>query len=693
MSHSTLSDAATAQSHPGIDAWPPTAALHFKLALISAVLRLIDRLHQEQALSEFPFLLSYIEEAQTIGDIGDTPGTLAAQWQSRLSQWEEDAPRSLPLRSLMAETGIDAEAVSLLMTIGFIEEDPRFGAVFEWAQPGSPGQQRPTLGLLTAWWRSQDDCSDVRALLRRLRQLGLIAVVNPEAPRIQWAFEANSLLWDVLRGEPWASNLPWVQFHPLHDLPLISSLVLPAGLLAKAEAIPLLLREKEARAVVVRGPLHNGRKTLLRAIARSAGLGVLEVRAAVKTDKHDDERWALLGTLAATLQAMPVFTFDLDPGETARLPELPCYCGPLGIVVSKTGTIDGSLNDSAVLLEMPLPSPEARREIWCSALRLENAAAPEWTGRFRLTSGGICRSANLARAQAALEGRSAVQECDVRLANRALRQPLESQAVRLEPCGGWAHMVAAQDTLAELGTLEHRCRYREELPAALGSALAAGVNHGVRALFSGPSGTGKTLAARVLAAELQLDIYRLDLSAVVNKYIGETEKNLNQILSRAEELDVILLLDEGDALLTNRTAVQSSNDRYANLETNFLLQRVESFEGILLITTNALDRIDTAFQRRMDVIVDFRLPEPDERWRLWRLHLPPEHTVSDTWLQEVAYRCNLSGGQIRNAALHASLLALDRGTGVSTSHVEQAIQREYQKMGAVCPLRRNGGGR
>ena len=141
----------------------------------------------------------------------------------------------------------------------------------------------------------------------------------------------------------------------------------------------------------------------------------------------------------------------------------------------------------------------------------------------------------------------------------------------------------------------------------------------------------ETLAARVLATELELDLYRLDLSAIVNKYIGETEKNLNQVLSRAEELNIILLLDEGDSLLTNRTAVQSSNDRYANLETNFLLQRIESFEGILLITTNALHRIDSAFQRRMDVLVEFRMPEPEERRQIWRMHLPDDHEVSEQW--------------------------------------------------------------
>ena len=126
----------------------------------------------------------------------------------------------------------------------------------------------------------------------------------------------------------------------------------------------------------------------------------------------------------------------------------------------------------------------------------------------------------------------------------------------------------------------------------------------MRALFSGASGTGKTLAARILAAELGMDLYRVDLASVINKYIGETEKNLHRVLARAEELDIILLLDEGDALLGQRTDVKSSNDRYANLETNYLLQRLESYQGIVLVTTNAAQNIDSAFQRRMDVVVN-----------------------------------------------------------------------------------------
>src|SRR6185295_19152064 len=244
------------------------------------------------------------------------------------------------------------------------------------------------------------------------------------------------------------------------------------------------------------------------------------------------------------------------------------------------------------------------------------------------------------------------------------RQTLDALAIRLSASGDWSQLAVGGETRRELESLVSRCRHRERLQSQ--------ADAGVRALFSGPSGTGKTLAARLLASTLQMDVYRLDLSSIVNKYIGETEKNLNQIFSRADELDVILLLDEGDALLTQRTGVQTSNDRYANLETNFLLQRLESFEGILIVTTNAGERIDSAFQRRMDVVIDFRAPEAAELRRIWQLHLPAEHNVPQQLLSEVSRRCSLSGGQIRNAVLHASLLALTNGGRITPAYLEAA---------------------
>jgi SpoVK/Ycf46/Vps4 family AAA+-type ATPase len=206
-------------------------------------------------------------------------------------------------------------------------------------------------------------------------------------------------------------------------------------------------------------------------------------------------------------------------------------------------------------------------------------------------------------------------------------------------------------------------------------------------LFTGVSGSGKTLAARALAAELGMDLYRVDLAAVINKYIGETEKNLHRVLSRAEALDVVLLLDEGDALLGNRTEVRSANDRYANLETDYLLQRLETYQGIVVVTTNLGENIDSAFQRRMDVVVPFFAPQAEERFRILELHLPEDHEVGFELLERFAVGCALTGGQLRNAALHASLLAFEDGGGpVVGGHLEEALRNEYRKAGAAYPL-------
>ena len=273
-------------------------------------------------------------------------------------------------------------------------------------------------------------------------------------------------------------------------------------------------------------------------------------------------------------------------------------------------------------------------------------------------------------------------------AGRTVRAELFGTVAELVPAAGeWADLAVNPETREELLLLEHRCRCREQLPGILPAALDGGSGPGVRALFSGPSGTGKTLLARLLAAALHKDLYRLDLSAVVNKYLGETEKNLSRVLGRAEELDVILLIDEGDSLLTKRTDIHNSNDRYANLETNYLLQRLESFEGIVVITTNAEGHIDDAFQRRFDVMINFPAPGPAERWAIWRLHLPAVHTVEEAFLREVAARCSLTGGQVRAAVLHASLLALGDGGLITTHHVGMAVRREYRKSGVICPLR------
>jgi SpoVK/Ycf46/Vps4 family AAA+-type ATPase len=392
------------------------------------------------------------------------------------------------------------------------------------------------------------------------------------------------------------------------------------------------------------------------------------------------------------LFAAPVVELDLPPGETAVVPRPRAWCGPLVAVLGTTGGIDRSEHARAVSIDLPLLDAALRAERW--RLVLGDALAEDVdtiATACRLQGAHIDRVAPAARATAAIEGAQTLRLEHVQAAAGELqRQLLDTLAVKLDVAGSWGDVVVGDFTAAKLAELEARCRHRDRLGSSLGEAYGAGTGTGVRALFTGASGTGKTLAARVLAAQLGLDVYRVDLAAIVNKYVGETEKNLHRVLSTAEELDVVLLIDEGDSLLGRRTEVRSSNDRFANLETNYLLQLLEHHRGIVVATTNAADHIDPAFQRRMDVVVTFQPPTPRERAEIWRLHLPADHLVPDEHLVDVATRCAMTGGQIRNAVIHAVLLALEEDRPVSVRHVDRAVASEYQKAGAASPFDPSG---
>lgn len=670
-----------------------TPARHFNLYIYAVVLHLLRHAAEsneswEGVFKQDPFLVGYFQEMTANGVEGMLLDDAAEFWRQRVTGPEADA--HLPLCALGAAYGLDYDTLLMLLCVGLVEEDARFGAMFERMQVGT-GHHRPTVGLLNELW--QDSVGDVQRPLRVLRECGLVEVVNPEAPRAEWALRVPALLWDVLRGEFPETLAPWARYRRPESLTALEELVVRDEARSSLSTVAALLASGEIRTLVVRGPRQNGRRTMLGAVARLLGRGVVEVAGLAGPS---DERWRLLGPLATLLGALPLVALDPAPGETVEVPHFNGEHTMLGLTVGRHGGLSGPGVERSLTLNAEMPDESARVLLWERGFggRAYGDAA-ELCERLRLTSGNILRAARLAATRASLEGRERVVREDVRQAGRALnRQALDTLATRVEVEGDWSQLAANPETLRELRALESRCRHRERLRESVGEAFGRQLSCGVRALFGGPSGTGKTLAARLLAATLGLDLYRLDLSSVVNKYIGETEKGLNQLFARAEELDVILLLDEGDALLTQRTSVQSSNDRYANLETNYLLQRLESYEGILVVTTNAAERIDSAFQRRMDVVVDFRPPEPAERRLIWQLHLPAVHAVERPALEEVAQRCALTGGQIRNAVLHASLLALDDGEVVTASHLDAAVRREYRKAGAVCPLRSsapNGG--
>jgi hypothetical protein len=638
----------------------------------------------EALLEQFPFVSGYLDEAEALGvELGGTEAVF--DWETEITIWQATAPSHLPLQALAESFGLDFVATSLFVAVGLLDEDDRFGALFEVAQ-GTPGQQRPTLSLLNAWWRNSDEAEDVRPRLRRLRELGLIEVVNPDAPRSSWALQVPALLWDALRGELSEVPAPFLRYLNREAISRAPEPVLAEPLRAKLERLPALIRAGGLDAAILRGPQRNGRRTIARWLARSLERSMLEIELSGKPEL-DRERLRVAAPLSVVLGALSVLVADIGPGETLTLPSTSARSSTSIVVLGSSGGVGGPGCERAINLPIEIPSAPTRARLLAQRLGASGDFA-DLAERFRMTSGNLQRAAALAEAQAVLDSRTRIELDDFRRAARALgRQALDTLATHVESEADWSHFAAGADTTRELELLENRCKHRERLGQLTGDALALNLNPGVRALFQGPSGTGKTLAAKLLAGSLRKDLYRVDLSAVVNKYIGETEKNLARIFAVAEELDVIILLDEGDALLTRRTAVGSANDRYANLETNYLLQRIESFEGIVLITTNAAESIDGAFQRRMDVVVDFRPPEAAERWALWQMHLPSEHQIDAAFLREVAARCQLTGGQIRNAVLHASLLSLGEEAALSAHQLEKAIQREYRKSGAVCPLR------
>lgn len=634
-------------------------------------------------LREYPFLGGYLDEVapHVLADAAadDAPGWL----RDRRVEWEEAVATWLPLRGMRAALGLGEAHVLAVVVAGLVEEDARFGRVFA-ALQGATGTRRPTVAVVGDVVRSTAllHTGDAWDLCRPLIEAGLLEVVDREVPRADWRLRVPTGLWSVIRGDIARVPAHGVVHTPVESLEPLSSMVLAPGERDRLAALHVLLESGSVTAVVVRGMPGADRMGIMGALARALGRGLLECTVPAGTT-------SVTGALATLLHALPVLVLELGPGEVHELTDWPGYTGPVGVLLGHDGGLSGKPAQSAVTLVLEPEPPSVRAQHWRRALPDLPAERCAMLARA-FTSGGlhIRHMARRASAYRSLNGGGEVSEADVRQAARSInRQQLDSLATALPDGGGWDRLVLHPSTTAELRRLQQRCRHRERLSELLADDMPGGLNRGVRGLFQGPSGTGKTLAARVVASELGLDLYRVDLASVVNKYIGETEKNLSRILSRAEDLDVVLLLDEGDSLMGKRTEVRSANDRWANLETNYLLQRLETYTGVVIVTTNAPGSIDAAFQRRMDVVVSFHLPEPDERWHLWQLHLPLGHSVPAATLADAAVRFALTGGQIRNAAVHATLLA-DDGDGLpGAGELMAAVEAEYRKAGASFPRR------
>jgi hypothetical protein len=657
-----------------LDRFERSPGNHLRLALLGTVLRIVDVAADPQALlQDQPFLL---EPLGALPELAGEALPASAEWREALRAWRRGHDH-LPLARLES-AGVPGLDLEILLTLGFAEEDSRLAALFE------TDSKRLTLGALDALWRGAEDESKgetVRASLARLCDLGLAVLLDREKVRLDWEYAVAAPLWDALCGiarPPSGMSLTLPEALPEPDGFVAPRLGFP-GL----ESLAAMVGGPAQPILCLRGPARNGRHRLAGCLLRMLGRPMLTIEEDLV---GDGSSWRLAGALAVVTAAGLAVEVRPAAGEDRLLPALPLPGVPLIVIAGPNGGIRSADRRPLVTVGVPMPECAARAELWRrTGLDAGESGIEKLAAEFRLTSGTIVRAAEAAAAQAKLADRDGIGRADIQAAIRTLHDArLESVAKRIEAGDDPAFIVLDGLARDELAALAARCRHRESLAGGGGPGASGAA--GVRGLFAGPSGTGKTMAAHWLAHGLGKDLFRIDLAASVSKYIGETEKNLDRAFAAAEELDCILLLDEGDALMTRRTDVGSANDRYANLETNFLLQRIESYEGILLVTSNAPDRIDEAFARRMDVVVQFRLPDDALRYEILDRHLG-RHSASDMLIQEIACRCALSGGQLRNLALHARLLALDSGEPLGDGHVRAALLREYRKIDSHCPLK------
>jgi SpoVK/Ycf46/Vps4 family AAA+-type ATPase len=342
----------------------------------------------------------------------------------------------------------------------------------------------------------------------------------------------------------------------------------------------------------------------------------------------------------------------------------------------------------AARVQLPVLSAADRVDLWRIHLNghVSSTEVGELAARYRLAEDeSIQAVASAAASRSALRGSDEVDPEDVRAAARAIAAPpLEGLAQQIEPRYGWADIVLSADASAQLHELCARVRHQALVLGTWGYGEKHARRAGLTALFVGPPGTGKTMAAEIIAGELGLELYRIDLSAVVSKYIGETEKNIERIFRAADQGDAVLLFDEADALFGKRSEVRDAHDRYANVETAYLLQRLETYQGLAVLTTNLRANIDEAFLRRLDCVLEFPIPEQAERLSIWRRALPqPAPVDPEADLEFLARKFKLAGGHIRNIALTAAFLAAEDGAPIGMGHLARATRREYQKLGKL----------
>jgi hypothetical protein len=577
-------------------------------------------------------------------------------------------PGQPALDALTEAFGLSHFERDIVLLCAGIELDSSFASVCAAAQ-GDPRRAYPTFGLALA------TLPDAHW-----------SALGPDGPLRRWRL-VETVSADALTANPLRINeqtLHYLAGAPSLDEQLrglVEPLVPPASLppsraeLARRICALWSLDGGPPRAVQLCGGDRAGRSALAASACAELGLRAFALRAAdVPAAPSEREALARIWEREAALGGAALLIECDDADEPDRIRHAVALQdhvhGPC--LLSARDPVARGVHPIASVALAPLPERE-RLEVWRSALGpLASAHEEPLEGivrQFELDAHGIEAAIAEVRLGATLWAACRTQA----------RPRLDDLAQRIEPAASWNDLVLPAPQRQTLREVAIHVRQRTTVYDAWGFASKGSRGLGISALFTGGSGTGKTMAAEVLANELALDLYRIDLSSVVSKYIGETEKNLRRVFDAAEQGGAILLFDEADALFGKRSEVKDSHDRYANIEVSYLLQRMECYRGLAILTTNQKSALDSAFLRRLRFVIQFPFPDPPQRAEIWRRIFPAEAPTEDLEPERLA-QLNVAGGNIRSIALNAAFLAADAAEPVRMEHVLRAARAEYAKL-------------
>lgn len=666
----------------------------------------IDRVLEKQTLpkenpKEEKKLLQYIEKIKT-----EIPKRIAKSSQSGIF---------LPLHRIAAMFGLSPFETETLLICSAPELDAKYEKMFAYLQDDVT-KRLPTVNLvLDLLCDTPTQRHDARVVFNRLsplmkNHLLCFADDEPHIPLLSRSLKTDTGIVDFLlelntlhpRLSPFTQILP-----PLPDW---SEVIMEEETKKQFQRLQEHHFEQSATRPLVLyfyGPNGGGKRMAAQAFCGQAKIPLLRVDVHELLQQGDNIRDLVEILFREPLlhpSAVYLHRFDhlASPPSPEKEEQFDYIRGIIIKTIESTGIITflsgekpwnpvGEFrNVTFMRREFPVPGFQQRKLLWRANLKEPGQLdIDELANKFRFTGGQIRDALEAAHNNALVHGNGGqltISMNDLYEGCRAQsNRKLAELAQKIIPRYTWDDIVLPTDKLSQLKEIYNHVKFRHTVYYEWGFDKKFSLGKGVNVLFSGASGTGKTMASEIIANQLSMELYKIDLSSVVSKYIGETEKNLDKIFREAETANAILLFDEADALFGKRSEVKDAHDRYANIETNFLLQKMEEHEGIVILTTNFKKNIDEAFTRRFRFTVEFPFPDTQYRLRIWQQIFPQRTPLEENLdFSFLAGKFRITGGNIKNIALNTAFLAAADGRVVQMGHLVKATQREIRKMGEFC---------